>query len=57
MATTTTLALGSLLGDSGLFADPEMLKMAEQIPVGRFSGLGGFSREQLQEMLDRVNRG
>ncbi|MBK0331010.1 glycoside hydrolase family 3 C-terminal domain-containing protein [Brachybacterium sp. MASK1Z-5] len=50
-------ALGSLLGDSGLFADPEMLKMAEQIPVGRFTGLGGFGREQLQEMLDRVNRG
>ncbi|WP_152352561.1 glycoside hydrolase family 3 C-terminal domain-containing protein [Brachybacterium subflavum] len=50
-------ALEELLGGSGLFADPEMLKMAEQIPVGRFTGLGGFSREQLQEMLDRVNRG
>jgi hypothetical protein len=30
--------------------------MAEQIPVGRFTGIGGASREQIQQLLDAVNQ-
>ena len=37
------------------FADPELRAMGEQIPVGRFTGLAGFPREQIQEFLDAVN--
>jgi beta-glucosidase len=40
----------------GVFQDPEMWKMAEQIPVGRFTGIGGASREQIQQLLDAVNQ-
>ncbi|MFC7457611.1 glycoside hydrolase family 3 C-terminal domain-containing protein [Brachybacterium sp. GCM10030267] len=49
--------LEALMADSPLFNDPEMRKMAEQIPVGRFTGLGGYSHEQIQRFLDTVNAG
>ncbi|MEE1617753.1 glycoside hydrolase family 3 C-terminal domain-containing protein [Brachybacterium sp. J153] len=48
-------ALHDLAGHLPFFQDPEMAKMFEQIPVGRLTGFGGFSREQIQEFLDRVN--
>ncbi|MGP9844994.1 hypothetical protein [Brachybacterium sp. 107] len=47
--------LGALFGENSLFQDPEMQKIGEQIPVGRFAGLAGVSREQLQDFLDAVN--
>jgi beta-glucosidase len=50
-------AIGALLGNSQMAADPEMLKMAEQIPVGRFTGIGGMTRDQVQQFLDAVNAG
>jgi beta-glucosidase len=50
-------AIGALLGTSQMATDPEMLKMAEQIPVGRFTGIGGMTREQVQQFLDAVNAG
>lgn len=48
-------ALQELMAGSGTFEDPDMFKMAEQIPVGRFTGIAGLSREQVQQLLDRVN--
>jgi beta-glucosidase len=50
-------ALSALMGESGMFSDPETAKMFEQIPVGRFTGLAGISRDRIQGMLDRVNQG
>ncbi|GAA1326741.1 glycoside hydrolase family 3 C-terminal domain-containing protein [Brachybacterium rhamnosum] len=52
-----TEALQELVGDSPLFQDPEMVKMFEQIPVGRLTGFAGLAPEQIQEFLDRVNAG
>ena len=49
--------LEEMFGQNPLFRDPEMRKMAEQIPVGRFTGLAGVSRQQVQEMLDAINAG
>lgn len=47
--------LEALLGNSPFFQDPELRKMGEQIPLGRFTGLAGFPREQIQQFLDHVN--
>ena len=47
--------LEQLMEGTPFFADPELRAMGEQIPVGRFTGLAGFPREQIQEFLDAVN--
>lgn len=47
--------LEALLGDSPLFQDPELRTMGEQIPLGRFTGLAGLPREQIQQLVDDVN--
>ncbi|MFC0672656.1 glycoside hydrolase family 3 C-terminal domain-containing protein [Brachybacterium hainanense] len=54
----TLLAAGAPEGEEGaggLFDDPEMRKMAEQIPVGRFVSLVGIAPEQIQQLLDHIN--
>lgn len=47
--------LEEFLADSGMFQDPEMRTMAEQMPIGRFTGIGGYEAAEIQAFLDRVN--
>ncbi|UYG17328.1 glycoside hydrolase family 3 C-terminal domain-containing protein [Brachybacterium huguangmaarense] len=48
--------LESFMSSIGLMADPEMRKMAEQIPIGRLTGIGNVSREDLAAFIDSLNQ-
>lgn len=47
--------LEEFLDGMGVMADPEMRKMAEQIPIGRLTGIAAITREDLAAFIDRVN--
>lgn len=47
--------LEAFMGGIGIMADPEMRTMAEQIPLGRLTGIGGISREELAAFIASVN--
>lgn len=47
--------LEEFLAGSAMFEDPDMRTMAEQIPIGRFTGIGGYEAAEIRAFLDRVN--